>query len=86
MLGNGLGVQKDPAKAACDSICLLTHDLINKLTIITGECELLALHASDPECVARAQTIRTTAESVAAEIKNHQCRGIGSLRMKNGGA
>jgi hypothetical protein len=59
---------------AVQPLCLLAHNIANKLTIIIGQCDLLGDHATDPECVVRLQIIRRTAQAMAAEVNTHQCQ------------
>ena len=60
--------------ASCGPQCSLTHNLINKLSVIVGECELLSEHTLDPECVQRLGIIVKTAQAMATELKRHDCR------------
>jgi signal transduction histidine kinase len=56
------------------SNCLLAHDLLNKLTVVLGNCELLKEEA--PEGSARLKRlllIRDVAASMAESIKKHHC-------------
>jgi len=54
--------------------CLLAHNLINKLAIIVGRCDLLrAKTPEESECYERLLSIQDLAKSMAEEITNHQC-------------
>ena len=54
--------------------CLLAHSLVNKLSIIVGQCDLLHEKApEDPECLRRLLIIRDLAKSIAKELNEHQC-------------
>lgn len=62
--------------------CMLAHGLIDKLSIIVGHCDLLlneesrSLHPSTP----RLRLIRDTAQEMAKELSEHQCRLTLALR------
>jgi hypothetical protein len=59
------------------SICPLAHSLLDKLTVIVGHCELLAETSSEDSSSSRhLQLIRQTAQSMASELKDHQCEHI----------
>jgi len=53
--------------------CSLTHDLINKLSVIIGECELLEEHVADPEHGDRLHVILRVAHAMTAAIRGHRC-------------
>lgn len=54
--------------------CFLAHDLINKLTIIIGNCDLVVEHNSeDAELLGRVRIIRDLADSLARKLAEHQC-------------
>jgi len=68
-------------------VCPLAHSLLDKLTVIVGHCELLAERSSEESVSSRhLLLIREAAQSMASELKDHQCEHI-SLRnqqqMKN---
>jgi hypothetical protein len=48
--------------------CSLAHTLNGKLAIVIGACELLSHSATDPEAVARLQTIHQAAKSMVDDI------------------
>jgi hypothetical protein len=55
--------------------CMLAHQLINRLTVIVGFCDLLAEEALDaPECLRRLRQMREIASSAAEELIRHKCR------------
>lgn len=55
--------------------CILAHDLINKLTVIVGRCDLLKERApEDSECLKHLALIRDAAKAMAEELNQHQCR------------
>ncbi len=55
-------------------VCILAHELINKLSTIIGNCELVSERApADPECVKRLSIIEETARGMAAELNKRQC-------------
>ena len=54
--------------------CILAHELINKLTVIVGHCDLLKENApEDSHCLERLMQIREVAKSMAEELNSHQC-------------
>jgi hypothetical protein len=54
--------------------CILAHSLINKLSAIIGNCDLLKEEApEDPKCLQRLGFIRETARAMAEELRVHQC-------------
>lgn len=54
--------------------CVLSHRLVNQLSVIVGNCELAAEKAgSDSDSDARLRVIRETAEDMANELQMHQC-------------
>jgi hypothetical protein len=58
-----------------DSLCKLVHNLINKLAVILGCCELLTDEAKEgSECAKRLATIRDTVEAMTRELKRTHCR------------
>lgn len=55
--------------------CMLAHQLINRLTVIVGFCDLLEGEALEtPECLRRLRQMREIASSAAEELIRHQCR------------
>jgi len=63
----------NPGLASRGPRCSLTHNLINKLSVIVGECELLNEHAMEAECARRLGVIIKTAQTMAAELQRHHC-------------
>lgn len=54
--------------------CILAHELINKLTVIVGHCDLLKESApEDSHCLERLKQIREVARSIAEDLNRHQC-------------
>jgi hypothetical protein len=54
--------------------CPLAHDLINKLSVIVGQCDLmLEKTPEDSPVLKQMLLIRTMAKSVAAELGQLQC-------------
>ena len=54
--------------------CNLAHDLVNKLSIIVGNCDLIEGKAEDsPVCRHRLQIIRRVAMEMAKVLQHHQC-------------
>jgi hypothetical protein len=54
--------------------CILAHNLLNKLTVIIGGCDLLNEQVDEhSECSKRLATIRDVAKSMAEDLTQHQC-------------
>ena len=61
--------------------CLLAHDLVNKLAVIIGYCELLDKNVElGSECAKRLVLIRKVAEVMAEEVNQHQCEISDAIR------
>ncbi len=55
--------------------CMMSHEFLNKLSVIIGTCDLLQETAdSDSPCVRRLITIREIAQHMANQLKQHQCQ------------
>jgi hypothetical protein len=54
--------------------CLLAHELVNKLSVVVGYCDLLRDHMPE-DSVAQEQLckIRELAKAMAEELNTHQC-------------
>jgi len=66
--------------AVYDRLCVLSHDLNNKLSIIVGECELLTEHEGvTPECAQRLTRIKELAIAMSKKINGFDCRMIAPL-------
>jgi len=66
-----------PLPAAYDRLCILAHDLNNKLSVIVGECELLSQHDEvTPECSRRLTRLKELAISMSKRINGSDCRMI----------
>lgn len=67
--------------------CLLAHDLLNKLTVVLGNCELLKEEApEDSACLKRLLLIRDVAASMAEDLKKHQCQLEAVMRRDSNGS
>jgi len=54
--------------------CNLAHDLVNKLSIIVGNCDRMKEKAEDSHaCHHRFQIIRRVAIEMATVLQHHQC-------------
>jgi hypothetical protein len=54
--------------------CMLAHDLINRLAVIVGHCDLLTEdNPADSKCRKRLALIREIAYTAATELGEHQC-------------
>jgi len=64
-------------------VCLLAHELMNRLFRIIGNCDLISPELpADSESAKRLLVIRENARSMAAEVNRHQCELQGLLRTK----
>jgi hypothetical protein len=55
--------------------CVLAHDLVNKLSVIVGCCDLLKEEVPEnATCEVRLRTIRRIAQEMAEYLKLHQCQ------------
>jgi hypothetical protein len=55
--------------------CMLAHDVINRLSVIVGYCDLLADETPEgSDCRKRLLTIRNLAKVAAADLTEHQCQ------------
>ena len=55
-------------------LCLLSHDVINKVSVIIGNCDLLTKEAVDgSEEARRLLLIRDVAKSIAEQLNQHHC-------------
>lgn len=55
-------------------LCMLAHDLINKLSVIIGSCDLLTDPGRlDLQGEKHVQLIRATAKSMAERLSHEQC-------------
>lgn len=55
--------------------CRLAHDVINRLSVIVGYCDLLADETPEgSDCRKRLLTIRDLARLAATDLTEHQCR------------
>jgi hypothetical protein len=66
---------KVPKRESYFPTCMLTHDLLNNLSVIVGHCDLLRdpdrTEAERAEYLAQ---ILKTAQLMADRLKDHQCR------------
>jgi hypothetical protein len=55
--------------------CLLAHELVNKLSVVVGYCDLLTNHAlEDLELHKRLDAIREITLGMAKQLNDHQCQ------------
>ncbi len=55
--------------------CFLAHDLVNKLSVIVGYCDLMKeTAATDPDCAKRLLIVSDLAKRMARELQDHQCQ------------
>jgi hypothetical protein len=56
-------------------VCRLAHDMLNKLSVIVGLCDLVSAEAEPgTECAARLAAIHDTAKSLAQEVVKRECQ------------
>jgi len=56
-------------------LCVLSHDLLNQLAVIVGNCDLLSKDAPEgSENARRLLLIRKVAKEMAAQLNQHQCK------------
>lgn len=53
--------------------CDLAHEVLNKLSIIVGSCDLMRDEVESVACLQRLQTIRRAALELADNLQYHQC-------------
>ena len=62
-------------------VCMLAHEMINRLSVIVGNCDLMTEKAkADSECAKRLSAIRESARCMVTELNRHQCELQGLLR------
>jgi len=63
-----------PKAGSYQPLCLLSHDLINKASVIVGNCDLLTKEAPvGSEQAKRLFLIRDVAKSMVQQLNQHQC-------------
>ena len=61
--------------------CRLAHALLNRLSVIVGNCDLASEKVQEgSELATRLSDIRKAAQSMANELKGHQCELTTSQR------
>jgi hypothetical protein len=64
----------ETAGHACNKpICLLSHELLNKLSVIVGHCDLVKPSESPEKVCAHVTEIRIAAQSMAKYLQQTQC-------------
>jgi hypothetical protein len=72
-------------KESDEAACLLAHEIIEKLTVIIGNCDLLSAKAqAGSECATRLGLIHDTAKEIAKELGDRQCRLLDAVRSSRG--
>jgi hypothetical protein len=69
---------------ATEPMCTLSHDLLNKLTAVIAECELLLLEDSESPASERVRVIREISVKMADQVSRHQCQVSELLRRLPG--
>jgi len=81
-LVNGM---ENSTKESDEAACLLAHEIIEKLTVIIGNCDLLSAKAqAGSECATRLGLIHDTAKEIAKELGGRQCRLLDAVRSTGG--
>jgi hypothetical protein len=62
-----------PSSGAVTPSCCLAHDLLNKLTAILAECELLQSESPTPAASQRVRVIQELARQIGQTVVHHQC-------------
>jgi hypothetical protein len=58
-------------------LCVLAHDLNNKLSVIVGQCEVLSSHEGvTAECAQRLEKIKELAIAMSKRINGSDCRMV----------
>jgi hypothetical protein len=67
-------MEKKLTQGCHEPACLLAHDLVNKLSVIIGNCDLLISEQVQPgsECAKRLRLIQDVALGIARELNEHQ--------------
>ncbi len=62
-------------------LCLLSHDLINQLAVIIGNCDLVSKEAPEgSERARRLSLIREVAKKMAKQLHQHECNVDARIR------
>jgi hypothetical protein len=56
------------------TLCFLAHNLLNKASVILGECELLRDHKVPPQGAERLHVIQLAAEAMIQSIRTYECQ------------
>jgi len=65
---------------AAEPMCMLAHDLLNKLTTVIAECEMLLQEDADSPASHRVRVIREMSVRMAEHVSRHQCQMSEILR------
>jgi hypothetical protein len=64
--------------------CMMSHEVVNKLSIIIGNCDLVIEKApADSDCIKRLSLIGETARGIAKIMQDHQCELSDVLRPRH---
>jgi nitrogen-specific signal transduction histidine kinase len=62
-------------------VCMLAHEMVNKLSVIIGNCDLVSENTPpDSDCAKRLRIIGEAARYMVTELNKHQCELSGLLR------
>lgn len=80
-VGEKVGAVMEKSDVRPVPVCLLAHEMINRLSVIIGNCDLMNQKAKvDAECAKRLSAIRESAHCMVVELSRHQCELNGLLR------
>ena len=54
-------------------VCLLAHEIINRLSVNIGNSGLVREKTTDSDCAKRLLSIRESARNLVVELNRHQC-------------
>jgi hypothetical protein len=77
----GVGGVEKSTRQFDEPAYLLEHRLIDKLTVIVGNCDLLEVKVeAGSEFAKRLDRIRDTAKQMAKELQQEQCRQLEAIK------
>jgi len=53
--------------------CFLSHDIVNKLAAIIGQCDILETEGATAECLSRLSKIRNLAQAASTILNTRSC-------------
>jgi hypothetical protein len=72
----------EESKGCLEPSCLLAHDLVNKVSVIIGCCDLL-IEKAEPgsESAVRLWLVHDAAQLMAKRLNEHQCKLSEAIRQ-----